>query len=429
MKFKVNVKSFTEAIRPVFEVACQVAEKDYKYYNMITLQIKKGQIVATAYNGAASIIAPISDKNFGDIGYSCEEEGNITLTATKLWNAITSIPSGLMTMEDNGTEWTIKLEDNKDYLGCERSYSLIDEKVVPPNVGTKVDNELVINREVFVSGMDDIQFAPAYEERLHHLMCMLFEVIVQDTELIRFSAGSGGRFAVKTIEGKNIIKSGSNDAIIFPKINMPIMYKNLSQSSSDYITIRPVKADGKNNIPAQIMIEFDGMTMCIFKLDQYTKYPDLSPVMDHKYSNKIYVSLDSWKYAVGGISMVEEDFKNQIYNTQVIFEEEKSRFLVCPQTPHSISTPVSIVDDNVHTSTVQGSGKKWFRCNSRYLKELLARGGKEGVMQFNFESQEGYENEENVASMKPVLVKFDEIIDEAKEIKEQLFIFFAVSNK
>ena len=74
-----------------------------------------------------------------------------------------------------------------------------------------------------------------------------------------------------------------------------------------------------------------------------------------------------------------------IHNSEVKFESENERFLVTPQTAHACSTPISIVD--VKDCVAKGE-KIWFKCNSEYLKEIVARGGKSGRIQLNFDSQE-----------------------------------------
>jgi len=169
--------------------------------------------------------------------------------------------------------------------------------------------------------------------------------------------------------------------------------------------------------------------MSIFGLENFTKYPDLASIINHKYSNRIYSDLKGWDYAVGGVDMAHRGNDNNIHNTEVIFELEKNRFMVTPQTVHACTTPVSVVDIKGNANIVKGD-KIWFKCNSQYLKEMTAR-GKTGRIQLNFDSQENLKDipKDKPKQMRPVLIKFPETDNDISQTKENFYMFFTVSTK
>lgn len=428
MKFQINSKEFSLAIKPVIEVATKTIIKDYKYDNKVTIQALKDKIILFAYNGNASIIAPISKDNFPSIGYICEEEGKVTVKATNLWSSLTTIPPEDVNIEEKSGEIVVSLLSDND---CKRPHATFSDIIQLPNIGKKFAYEITVDRTLFVKGVEDVVFAPAFEEKMMTYMCMLFEVSDGKKQTLRFSAGTGGRFAVKIIDGKDLISNSSkvDEKIIFPKIHLSLIAKNLHETNCEKICIRTVSADIQNNIPEQIIIEFNGFIMCLLGLDSFTKYPPLMGVINHKYTNRIYSDLKDWGYAIGGVSMTYEDHVDSIHNTEVVFEEDKERFMVKSQTVHAVSTPVKICKND--ECVTHGDNKKWFRCNSEYLKEMVAHGGKEGTVQINFESQSTLDGDtdEGYSKMKPILVKFEEDIDESRELTENFYMFFTASNK
>ena len=92
MIFQVNAKEFIRAIKPAVEVATTNAMKEFKYENLITLKADKNKLAIFAYSGIASLIAPVSNDNFPELDYECEDTGKATVHALDLLNAVTTIP-------------------------------------------------------------------------------------------------------------------------------------------------------------------------------------------------------------------------------------------------------------------------------------------------------------------------------------------------
>jgi hypothetical protein len=435
MIFEVNRDEFIRAIKPSVEVACKNTLKDFKYENLLTVKAEKDRIVLLSYGGTISLISPISGSNFGAIDYSCEEEGSATVYANDLLTFMLSTPRSYDTVKISLDSNQLKIESaSKKVKGKKastvRTMPIVSEIVRPPNLGSKFDQDIKIDREVFVGGIDSVIFAPAYEEKMFSYMCMLFESHIGKDQEVRFSAGTGGRFAIKSVKGKNIVGNKAEAKMIFPKNSLTSISKILSSAYKPSIVIKSVGVDAANNVPEHIMIEFDEMIMCIFGLEHFTKYPDLSSILDHKYSNRVYSSLEDWTYIDKTIEGTKHRWNDSIHNTEIIIEEADEVFKVTPQVPHSSPTFIGLVD--VKDCILKGD-KIWFRCNSDYIRELVSQGGGKGKIQFNFESQSLLETVKDDKKaqkiMKPVLVKFQENVDEAKNTVDNFYMFFSISTK
>ena len=435
MIFEVNREEFTRAIKPAVEVASKNTLKDFKYDNLLTIKAEKDRVVFFAFGGLISLISPISGSNF-NIDYACEEEGTATIYADDLNTFMSSLPKSYDRVKIYLDSSQLKIESaskkvSKKKSNSARTMAVVSEVVRPPNLGSTFDQDIQIDREVFVKGMDSVIFAPAYEEKMYSYMCMLFEARGDLPEqVIRFSAGTGGRFAIKDIKGKHIIENNQKARIIFPKDSLSTLSHLLSSSSSETISIKYIVANQKDNVAEHIMIEFDEMVLCIFGLEHFTKYPDLAKIISHKYSNRIYSNLEDWKPVAKTIEGTRHRWNENIHNTEVVLNDADEVLEITPKVPHASPTFIDMVDTD---SCILKGEKIWFRCNSDYIDEMVTQGGGKGKIQFNFESQDILENitdeKELQKLMKPILVKFPEDTDEAKNIVDNFYMFFSISTK
>jgi hypothetical protein len=429
MIFEVNRKEFIRAIKPAVEVATKNTLKEFKYENLLTIKAMQDKLVLFAYGGNASVIAPISDGKF-KIDYNCLEEGTATVYADDLLTFASSVyyEEIKITLENN----EVKISPTKEVKGKKKASvraMAVDSNIVrPPNIGKKFTKEIEVDREIFVKGINSVIFAPAYEEKMYSYMCMLFEIINGKEQELRFSAGTGGRFAIKSCKGKNLIKRGDDTKIIFPKVNLSTIAKLLSEATEPNVTIKCVEVDSPNNIPEQIMIEFDGIIMCLFGIESFTKYPDLAKIISYKYPNRIYSNLEDWESVVRTIEGTRHRYNENIHNTEVMLDEEEAVFKITPKTAHTSPTFIDLAGDEDCVAT---GDKVWFCCNSKYIEEMISQGNKKGKVQFNFESQAILDDipEGKPKQMRPVLIKYPEDNNEAREIVDNFYMFFTISTK
>lgn len=426
MKFKINSQEFSRAFIPTLEISKNNCVKDSKYEGLATIVAGDKDVSILSYGGTECLLASISDSKYDSMKYECLVPGQSTINSYDLYMALTTIPAGIVTVENKNGEVVVSC--NSDTF---RSMGTEALDVELPTCGKKVEQSLVINREIFINGLKGVLFAPAEEEKQFQYMCVLMETEnFSDKQILRFSAGTGSRFAVKEVECKNMSPDDKNVRFIFPKSSINSIFKIISSVTCDKIKITSTAADPENNVANYISIEFNSSVMRIFGLDSITKYPDLSTIINNKYPNRISTDMKDWQWAVGGIKMSKRAHLENIHNTDVVFEAENERFVVTPRTAHKIKTIVKIIDNSADACVAKGENI-WFRCNSEYLQEMVSKGGKEGSVKINFESQSILDviPEGEPKKMKPILISYPETVDGAKDIKERFYIFFTVSNK
>ncbi len=299
-----------------------------------------------------------------------------------------------------------------------------EDKVKVPQIADSFNKEIEINREIFIDGINRVSFAIAFEEKMRNYMCMVFE---SSKDNVRFSAGSGSRFTVSNVSGKNI-GSKSKTQIIFPKNNLSNISKILSDASDTNIVIKYAEANGEKGSPEQIVIEFGGTILYVLGIDTSIKYPDMDSILDFDYSNKVYSNVEDWRMAVAGISATMHVIDSDtIYNTEVKVDTEKGYFRTETKTLLKAKNKVKFTDDE---KSITNSDNPWFRCNSLYLKEMVSRANKTGEVSIHFENQQKLEDlPDDEQRMKPVLVKFSDNLNEAKNTVENFYMFFSVSTK
>ncbi len=431
MKFRVNNRALAKAIQPAVVVATDNCVKEFAYEGLITIKAEKKNLVLLSYGGTASSISVISDSNAGsDLKYKCAKEGTVTVKALDFNDSLTTFESGEVEVAMISGELVTTLLSDKSN---KRSMPILDTTVTLPKAGVEFEQSVDMKRSIFEIGLNDISFAPADEEKMQTYMCMLMETSVKKgIQKATFHAGTGGRFAVKSIEstpnGDDILKAQEDVSIIFPKNNLPTIHKVIKGLRGDWLKIRCVEHNQSKNIPGHIMLECDGITLCLFGSEGFTKFPKLDKIIENVYPNRINSDPKGWEFVAGGIGMTRRGHDSNIHNTEVIFESENERFMVTPQTAHACTTPVHIVD--VDECVAKGE-KIWFKCNSKYLEEAVARSKRHGNMQFNFESQQILEDipKDKPKHMKPILIKYPEKSNDAKEIIENFCMFFTVSTK
>ncbi len=299
MKFNVDSRELAKAIGPVKEVATKNCVKEFDYCGFLTIKAKKHKLEIMAYGGTASITTTIS--NAGTANYKCKREGVVTVYATDIFDALETMDAGTVDIKAVSGELVITLVSNKS---IKRSIEVVDAVVRPPNVGTKFVQSVVVNKRIFVKALKSVMFAPATEEKMLPYQCMLIETFTKGKDnTIRFSAGSGGRFAIKAISGKHIYETDEDVQIIFPKYNLSNIYKVLSSVRCDSVLVRTVGQNSSKNIPEQIMIELDAgdveIVLSIFGSESFTKYPNLTNIINYQYPNRIYSDLKVLTHDIG----------------------------------------------------------------------------------------------------------------------------------
>ena len=423
MKFSVKAGEFANALKPVLEVATKETSKEHSSAEKITLKAEKDGVIASAYGGTASIRSEISDAHIGNLSYSFSTDGEVTTNASHLMNALKSFRgSEEVELHSVSGALNIHLCDDHDVYQTINTYT---DHIKLPIIATKFKDEAEVNRSVFHESFSKVDFAVAFENKMQKYMCVVFEA---SKNKIRLASGSGARFAVCDVEGKNITNVTKSTLIIFPKNNLGCIKSVIGGSASEKINVGYAERDSKSGASEQIVISFDGVQMCIFNIDSKIRYPNLDKIIGAKYPCHVVADNSDFKYAVKGVSVSKDISQEGLHNTDVTTVSDKE---VITFETRSLAKAKRKVKFDSDESNLKGSDTPWFRVSSTYLAEVASRIGDTGSIQIAFENQEDYKDlrEDDDKQPLPVLVTFPEIVNEARDTTEKLYIFFVLSTK
>ena len=432
MKFKVKVEQFLNGLFPACNIATKDSNKDYDGSRKVTLEIGKDGIKTYAHGGTACISSSISDKNYGDLHYSCEEEGTFTVFAEELTNTLKSFrPSEILevVLKSNELIFSTFTDDkrNKQIQTVPTLSDPIDMAVIPD----KFEKYVKVNREIFLEGISKVQFAMGEFETQAYYMCQLFEAT---KDSVRFAAGSGARFAVDDIEGKSVVSMGgtTKETFILPRYNIGNVIALLRKSTAKYVYVKEADEDAKKNIPAQIVLEPDGedngedMSLVLLNLDKSINYPALDSILGHDYTNKISSDMSDWKWATAGIcATTTPDImrENDVTASEVFADFDDQVFVVKTETKLRSERRVKFIND---MDKKDEDLLPLFLCNSTYLTEMVSRGSKSGnevIVHFEGKSSDSDKKQ------RPVIIEFPEKINGTRETAEKFSIFFATAKE
>jgi DNA polymerase III sliding clamp (beta) subunit (PCNA family) len=349
----------------------------------------------------------LSDKNCNGLGYECAKDGMITCVAVDLIKALKGFqPSQQVVVSATPNEIKIALATDLEQYSA---VLVIAQDVKPPALADKFDTEVKVNREVFMDGLSKVKFAMGIEETKPYYKCLFFE---SKNKAVKFVAGSGARFAINDVAGKNIVDGDCS--IVFPDTNIATMVKILSLSSSPDISIK--KAIATDVYPDQIIIEYSGVTLVILGIDNSIKYAEVDKVTTYNYPNSVTSNINDWLWAgnaIEGTKTTSEKMSSDIHNTEVTFKDNYCD--VVTSTMAKAKRKVSFNNKIIKSETAVPS----FRINSEYLTDITQNSDyKSGEIIFSFEDK-----------TKPVLVRFPEKVNASKETTENFTMFFATSKR
>ena len=405
MKFKINDGAFIRGLKSSVEVATKNVNKEYLNSYHLTLDVKKDKIISIAHGGTCSITAILSSDHIDNLNYSCEEEGQSTVVATDLINSLYSFPpSEDINIELNSGEVIISSGIEKDVY---QTLPTIKQKIDFPTLAKTFEKEIKINREVFIEGLDAVHFAVGFAETQPHYMCIYVEAMKNK---VRFCAGTGARFSVSDVDGKNIIEVNEKTKFLIPQTNISNIINILKEDSSTDIYIKQAKQSKDN--PEQIVILSNEMTLILLGIDSGLKYVDIDKILGHTYPYKIETEISNWKYNITGVRATfnaNVKSENIIHCADVLMDFKKNQMVMETkgQMKSKRKIPFTIVSKNGDDEIPS------FKCNSVYLREITDKSEKTDKVTLEFTMEE-----------KPVLIRFADRTNDARSTTDKFSIFF-----
>ena len=422
MKFRINAEELSKAVKPAVDIALKNTIKDFDFEGVITLEAHPSTLHIKAYGGTASIIVKVPKK----LGYVFEERGAIAVDALELRDSLKSFgPSDDLIVSAEGSKLRLSQQSAHQVF---HELSATCKPIRCPRTGRSFAEKIQVDRHIFVNGLKKIAYAMAREEKMFTYMCTLFE---SWKNKVRFTAGSGGRFALAEIEGDGKSIASGETQMIFPKANIPNIMRILKNESSDNIKIKSVESNPDKKVQEQIVITSGNVILALYGLENFTKYPDVNSIISHDYSYKFSTSVEDWKYVTEAISATYHAHNELVHNTRIEADISNGWINVTPRTAMTVNRRIPFEPG---TCTVNPSKKKshkpWFKCNSSYLLEMVKKGYKDGNVSVKFECQSKLDNipANKPRQMKPILMEYPERTNK-DGTREKYTIFFTVSTK
>jgi len=297
MKCKAKVSEMIRGLESVVDVANKNGISDFDQVGKVHLDVKDGEMVASAWNGRMTIDTVLSDITLDDFEYSCDEPGDITVNASELFIALTSFPpSQILIMESksggSGKEITLTLADDPDQYNTIPCY---EDGLDKPEAASDITKEIVIRRDVFIRGINKVSFAVGFEKNRVHYH---YWVLKGEDKWARFVVGSGSRFAAYDVDGDNIFKTKTDEfQILFPKEQTEVFLKVLSRIDDEWITIKE-----SNPVPGpfQLTISCPSCEILLVGMDANIKWIDENTVLKADYNSKFITEIVDWAFAGKG---------------------------------------------------------------------------------------------------------------------------------
>jgi len=422
MEFIINTKTFIEYVTPAADIALKNTVKHHSCVGLIKISTYPNILEIDAYGGSASITAKVRPSD----GYKYGSMGDACIQAKELADALKSFPptEDLVVCIGDGKLKICSMSDKYGYIKIPLVSNLMDR----PQSPEKYDHKVTVDREYLVKGLQHVRYASANSELMFIYMCILFE---STNNTIRFTAGSGARFATVEYIGNNKSISSGKAYMIFPKTNIPNIIRILKKISQSSLEIKTSLGDSTENIPPQHIIETDNITVRIYELELFTTYPDITTVTNYDYPYQILTKIQEWKYAAEAITASQYSCKKNVHTVKIMAELQNGHFDLQSNTSMQMNRIVHFESEACLTDTAKDkSYKPWFCCHAYYLIEMVDKNKKKNNVTINFEDQTILDKipADKPKQMKPVLFKFPDEIDK-NGVTEKSLVFTVISTK
>lgn len=423
MHFIINTKTFLKHVTLAADIAIKNTEKYHSNAGMINISAWPKILQIDAFGGSASITVKVRESD----GYEYEDMGQVCIKAKQLISDLKSflhqekldvyIKDGKLKLSPPSDIYNyLKIPICSNYMHC-------------PESPEEYEQELTVDREYFVKGLKQVQYAPDTEEILYNYMCIFVESY---HNTLKFTAGDGSRFAVIEYIGNNKVISSGDAKMFFPNTNTSNIISAFDKADSSTLCIKTSAGNPIENIPEQYTLETDNVVVRIYGTEHFIKYPDVDKTVNYNYTYQIPTNFQDWKYVAEAIAASKHSLIENIHNTKIMTDLEHGHFDIQTNTLMGMNRKVYFEPEAcVISDSQENSDKPWFRCNAYFLIEMAKKNKKKETIIFNFEDQaklDGLSVEEKRKIMKPVLLKFPDEIDKCG-VTETSLILFSISTK
>ena len=405
MQFKINAGRFLEVVEPSVLVSTKYCEREFSQINLISLNATLDVLKIEGYGGYFAVQTTASNDKIDNLGYACTEEGIVTTDADRLSQVLSSFDAySLLNVNFAKNKLKISLEDDKTVF---QTMVTSIQQVELPNIVSQGKNEIQCNRELFIKGIQKVNFAIGFEDSKPYYQCVAVQT---DKNSCRFVAGSGSRFIAYNVSGKHIMTVPEKIELIFSKetaLNIPALLKNWT---SDDVYI-----EKHEKTPYYISIKNNIHYVAVLKLDSSgNAYADIDSVINIPREFSFTTEINDWAKALKGVSATyDEDMKRQAIIHNTIVRPDKHYCIIETDTPNSAHRKAKMTTINKDIPS--------FQCNTPFLNEVVKNATAGTDIEINI-------NNPDNGKFKPVLIKFPQVVQKDNDIVEDTIIFFVVNN-
>ena len=416
MNFTVTIGSFLKNSRPAILVATKGIEKDWATANLIEINAEESEVTLSAFGGKMATQLSLSDLVDSNLSYKCEEIGKVVVNAEHFSKAINSFNnfSDIVTIKSEGKNLSISRGGKNKGI---QKVPLQDVEIHLPVSSDQFCKKTKIQRDVFVEGIQKVEYAIGFEERRPEYLYLKIEMQHDNT---RFIAGTGGRFAIYTVEGKvaELEKDENKTFFLIMKDIIPVITDVFSKLSCDYVELKQTGAS--EDVSDQIVLTCGDVEFIIVGFDPEIDWSKvkIDGVLKKKNSVSILTNTSNWEESVKGINATytkDIQKEHEAHNADVVLDTKEEKLIV-----RIDSSLVSIREIQVDKIEAGGEDQDslQFRCHATYLSEIVSQNPKNVDVRIEFDGPKN-----------PVFIKHLPSTNDAKGTKEHMVTFFATTMK
>ena len=421
MKFNVRADILATLLRSGVEASTKSIIKNSSDIGKMTLDSQKQCLKINAFGGHVGVVLKFDNINFDYLDYDCETPGKVTIGSTDLVLALGSFEPGVVITiqlnEDGSTKELIIVNKNDD--SEKQCMPVFDNEVNMPKIASTFDKNIKIRRDVFINSVNRVFFAVGFGELIPKF---LYWILKTDKEKATFATGTGMRFMLLKLSGKDFIEVDGPQNVMIHKDFTPLLISILNTGYSEFITI---KQSSKNSISSnQTVIEYGTHIVVLVGFDSDMDWVDEDMIINSDKMCKFITKTSDWVYPMKGIRATysAENRKESIRHNMIgVLDKEAKQIEMETNELTKSKRKVSIGDfvdngEDLYPFT--------FKCSSQYLSELP-----------HYFDTGGFSQIEIMGPRKPIIVRdyaSEKVSDKVERINdktgltEEYIMFFSV---
>lgn len=424
MKFRARTKALVESLDASLNVASTAGIKDYENSNRITIFSENDRIISFADNGFVQLRGEISDTDYPNLDYTCISNGSATLKVKELREILSSFPDNeIIEFEiiSNNSGEELKISSTLD-AEIFQSLSTFSDNITFPKIVIdqleSVDNVFEIRRDIFNNAANRLAFARGFED---YRAKYKYWMIRASQESIRFTCGTGGRFAILDFVGNNISNVTKNTDFMIPCDQSPIITKFTAKINDENIQFI--------SLDTHLVLRTRNYLMSMPNYDPpISEWPDEGSVISRKNKYRMATRLGDWPSIVKGImATYNDEYKSshEYHIADITINSSSKDIMVEAKSNTMKSRRKARISD----SDGEIADGHRLRVESMYIQEAFKSAAEDDYVQWEFNDRTGKQN--NLVILRfyatPDIGNAEDFIrvNEATGLKERFTIFIA----